>query len=212
MHVKYTNLEGKTFNDLTAIRYVRSDKGLGAVWLWKCICGNEKEYSAHNVKKGHTLSCGCRRSRDCKTIKNCKHCGNESDRFNRHGNPCTVCHACYNKQTNSFKYKNPKIWMIQTAKLRSKKQGIPFDLEEDDFEIPTHCPVFGMEMKPGVGKMSDISPSLDKIVPSVGYVKGNVAVISWKANRLKSNAAPKEIRRLADWMESQLTANIEVTA
>jgi hypothetical protein len=33
----------------------------------------------------------------------------------------------------------------------------------------------------------DNTPSLDKIIPSLGYVKGNVAVISWKANVMKSN-------------------------
>lgn len=60
-------------------------------------------------------------------------------------------------------------------------------------------------------KYRDNSPSLDKLIPDLGYVKGNVAVISWRANRFKSDGTLEEIRMIADWMESQLTAGIEGT-
>lgn len=41
------------------------------------------------------------------------------------------------------------------------------------------------------------SPSLDRLVPSIGYVRGNVAVVSWKANRAKNNLTARELRHLA---------------
>jgi hypothetical protein len=41
------------------------------------------------------------------------------------------------------------------------------------------------------------SPSLDRRVPELGYVKGNVEVISMKANAIKSYAAPEEIMLVA---------------
>ena len=41
--------------------------------------------------------------------------------------------------------------------------------------------------------MQDNSPTLDRIVPELGYVPGNVAVISWKANRLKGNNTDPEL-------------------
>lgn len=197
------DLTGQVFADLTAVRPADYIKGKGTVWVWRCVCGNEVEIAANRVKKGHDLSCGCRRSRECATIKLCRHCGKQSFRKNRHGNFASVCQECYNAQTNDFKYRNPRTWMLQTAKRRARVQGVPFDLTYEDFEIPELCPVFGTPMFPGNGKMSDNSPSLDKIIPSLGYVKGNVAVISWKANRLKSNATAVEIRKLADWMDAQ---------
>jgi hypothetical protein len=39
-------------------------------------------------------------------------------------------------------------------------------------------------------------------VPAKGYVKGNVAVISTRANRIKSNATYKEIQMVADWVKA----------
>lgn len=202
MSTSYIDITGKTFNDLTAIKYVRSDKGQGAVWIWRCICEKEVEYPVHRVKRNHTLSCGCRRSRDCNKEKKCRHCGEDRLRLNRHGNPASVCHACYNKQTNGFKYKNPKTWMVQTAKGRAKRYEIPFDLTEDDFEIPKICPIFGTKLKVGTKKFHADSPSLDRIIASKGYVRGNVAVISHRANVIKNNGTPEEHRKIAEWMDS----------
>lgn len=201
MKVNYIDLTDKTYNDLTAIRYVRSDKGQGAVWLWKCVCGKEVEWPVHRVKRGHTLSCGCRRSRDCKRVKKCRHCGEESLRLNRHGNPSSVCHVCYNKQTNAFKYRNRKTWMVQCAKLRAKRAGIPFNITEADIAIPKYCPVFGIKLELGNRKAHANSPSIDRFIPELGYVKGNITIISHRANMLKSNATAAELRAVADWLE-----------
>ena len=38
-----------------------------------------------------------------------------------------------------------------------------------------------------------MSPSVDRIDPSGGYVRGNVIWISWLANCIKSSATPKQI-------------------
>jgi hypothetical protein len=51
----------------------------------------------------------------------------------------------------------------------------------------------------GKGRPSDNSITLDKIDPKLGYAAGNVALISWRANRLKSNATPDELQQLADY-------------
>ena len=51
----------------------------------------------------------------------------------------------------------------------------------------------------------DDSPSIDKIIPEKGYVKGNVAIISQLVNRVKNNAkTPEEIRQVADWYKKEL--------
>lgn len=53
------DLTGQRFGRLTAIRPVRSEKGLGVIWLCKCDCGGEKEVPAARLTRGTTKSCGC---------------------------------------------------------------------------------------------------------------------------------------------------------
>lgn len=93
---------------------------------------------------------------------------------------------------------NPKSRMLGAAKKRAEKAEVPFDIVADDIEIPTHCPVFGFELVDGGDRNN--SPSLDRIKPELGYVKGNIQVISTRANRIKNDATPEEMRRLADFM------------
>ena len=45
------------------------------------------------------------------------------------------------------------------------------------------------------------SPSLDRIFPESGYTKGNVRVISWRANWIKNNSTIEEIEKL--YIDSQ---------
>jgi hypothetical protein len=37
----------------------------------------------------------------------------------------------------------------------------------------------------------------------LGYVKGNVQVISWRANRLKSDGLPEEWTKIAEWCQKE---------
>lgn len=87
------------------------------------------------------------------------------------------------------------------ARQRAKKQGVSFTITEDDVQFPEDmlCPVLGIPLERNVGgkAASDNSPSLDRVKPSLGYVPGNVIVISSKANRIKSNANPFELGLVA---------------
>lgn len=49
----------------------------------------------------------------------------------------------------------------------------------------------------GSGKVHEASPTIDRIDPAKGYVRGNIIVVSQKANTMKSNATIAEMRRLA---------------
>lgn len=86
--------------------------------------------------------------------------------------------------------------MLRDARRRAEREGLPFDLRREDVDIPEFCPVLGMLLVHGEGRAGDCSPSLDKIIPAKGYVRGNVRVISLRANRLKSDAAPDELAKL----------------
>lgn len=50
--------------------------------------------------------------------------------------------------------------------------------------------------------MEDGSPSLDRVDNTRGYVPGNVLVISWKANQIKSNATLAELESIVAWLRS----------
>lgn len=93
-----------------------------------------------------------------------------------------------------------KKMMLRSAKERAKAKGIPFDITIDDFSIPDKCPLLGIELKSSTGKKSSgatgNSPSLDRIRPELGYVKGNVWVISYRANMIKNNASLEELELL----------------
>lgn len=92
--------------------------------------------------------------------------------------------------------------LLSQAKGRAKDAGILFDLSPEDVEMPAVCPVLGIPLQKGDGKYCEGSPTLDRMDPSRGYVRGNVAVISFRANRLKNNGTAEEHERIAAWMRS----------
>lgn len=86
--------------------------------------------------------------------------------------------------------------MLSAARSRAKKRGVPFALTADDISIPSHCPILSAPLTQGGG---DWAPSLDRIKPELGYVPGNVIVISQRANRIKNDATPQELYALAEF-------------
>ncbi len=107
-----------------------------------------------------------------------------------------------------WKEKDPKnAWScsaVGAAKTRASAAGIKFELDKDYVNsiTPDFCPVFGTPFVfVGNRVMTPESPSLDRIVPSLGYVKGNVIVISVKANAIKSAYTAKDIQKVATWLE-----------
>jgi hypothetical protein len=98
---------------------------------------------------------------------------------------------------------NPEKQLALSAKRRAKKFKVPFTITWRDIIIPKKCPVLGITLKIGAGDLCDASPSLDRIVPHLGYVPGNIAVMSNKANSIKRNATSQEIHQVADWLKRQ---------
>lgn len=98
---------------------------------------------------------------------------------------------------------NPAKHVLRTARFRAKKLGLPFDLTPDDIHIPERCPVFGSLLQRGNNAQKNDSPSLDRIEAGKGYVKGNVEVVSWRANTLKRDASIAELEQVIAWMRRQ---------
>jgi hypothetical protein len=95
------------------------------------------------------------------------------------------------------------------AKRRAQRKSLPFDLTLDYLQAiaPDKCPIFKESLMWGINKKEDskmirpMSPSLDRVVPSKGYIRGNVAWMSVKANMIKSNANSEELYLVADWLK-----------
>ena len=92
-----------------------------------------------------------------------------------------------------------RLWLYR-LKHKSTQLGLPFNLDESDLVIPNYCPILGIELV--IGDNKDNAPSVDRMVPSKGYTKGNVFIISNRANRIKNNATVDELRLIADYMDN----------
>lgn len=64
----------------------------------------------------------------------------------------------------------------------------------------THCPLLGLELTYSKyeGSAPDNYASLDRIIPSKGYVDGNVQILSFRANTLKGHATLEEMQLLVE--------------
>jgi hypothetical protein len=83
-------------------------------------------------------------------------------------------------------------------KYECAKKKVPFDLHPTDFLPPKTCPILGINLKYPDAKCVDAAtPTLDRIDPRLGYVKGNIIIISHLANAIKSNATPEQIQKVA---------------
>ncbi len=85
------------------------------------------------------------------------------------------------------------------AYKRAEKEGLDFNIPKEWVEIPDKCPVLGIPIERGVKRFCNNSPTIDRINPSKGYVLGNVHVISYRANRIKNDATPEELMKVATY-------------
>ena len=119
-----------------------------------------------------------------------------------HGKPtkrstCHQCNAAYMRGYLDEKRKTrPAQTILERARKRAQRKGIPYPLRRQDITMPDRCPVLGLPLIVGQAR-SAASPSLDRIDPLRGYVPGNVRIISDYANKLKGNRRLEDIRSLS---------------
>jgi len=170
-------LVGKTFGRLTVEKEYSNKKYI----LCECSCscgGKTTSTRREGLLSGRTQSCGCiRKERSVEFNKS---------RFDP------------NAISKSVEYR-----ILTRAKSRAKQKNIPFNLTLEDIEVPETCPLLGIpiEIQPKKGYHPN-SPSLDKIIPEKGYIKGNVWVISNRANTLKNDATLQELKTLVENLEA----------
>ena len=90
-------------------------------------------------------------------------------------------------------------------KHRSKKKGIPFDMTKQNLidmqnESDT-CPCcyepFDFNF---TGPHDPHSPSVDRLIPELGYVPGNIKMICYACNRRKNTSSIKQLEQIIRYM------------
>lgn len=136
--------------------------------------------------------------------------------FKKHGvDPATIGVPLRSKRTREEKaatyFKkwgdvDQDLYDEKRIKYRAKKAnaeriGIEFTIPFSEIEFPTHCPVLGMELDYFAEGVQENSVSFERLNHAVGYVVGNVKIVSWRANRIKNNGTAAEHRLIADYID-----------
>jgi hypothetical protein len=90
--------------------------------------------------------------------------------------------------------------MFCDARERARAKGLPFTIKRADIVVPVTCPYLGITLQRGTFGGHKASPSLDRIRPHLGYVPGNVEVISKLANWIKNCGTAEEILKVGERM------------
>lgn len=90
----------------------------------------------------------------------------------------------------------PKQYVLKKAKARAKRKGIEFSLTEADIVFPKRCPIMGVPFNysPQTEKEVYYGPSIDRIDNALGYIPGNIRIISYLANVCRWQCDETEIR------------------
>ena len=111
-----------------------------------------------------------------------------------------VRYATY-QNNKKYKQNNWSKILIQAIQFKSKKLNIPFDITENDILnlLTDICPICGIIYEKKVGKNRERRPSIDRIIPSKGYVKDNIKIICSRCNRIKSDATADELIKIGSF-------------
>ncbi len=106
---------------------------------------------------------------------------------------------------------NTLYTQFKTRRQAALREGIPFTIEFDDLELPEFCPVFGVKLEYSGSKQENgkqtrnpNKASIDKLIPELGYIPGNVFVVSWRANNLKSNMSIDQLEMILKYMKDNI--------
>lgn len=168
----------------------------------------------HNKTKQTCKECKGAGICDCGKIKYyCRKCKGGGfcihDKQKRCCRECVGTYICehnrrkpYCKQCGGLPVAVKEIYW--SAKRRSREENVPFNITKEyvlKLVGDGVCPVLGIKYDLTSSKPVNASMTLDKIIPSLGYIIGNCAIISRLANTIKSNATSEQVQRVADWMK-----------
>jgi ribosomal protein L37AE/L43A len=129
----------------------------------------------------------------------------------RRANPIGKTQSEYDKKYRKNKLEaNPFLYRLTrtlySCKNRAKKSNVPFDITVQDlidiFPKNNLCPVLKVPFVWGTKNNKELSPSVDRMIPELGYVKSNIKFISYKANRIKNDATMEILLNLITYMKT----------
>lgn len=94
-------------------------------------------------------------------------------------------------------------YLARNSRKRAKQLKIEHTVSWKDIPIPDVCPITLRPMQRELGQAGPNSYSLDRIDPDKGYVKGNVLVMSWQANRAKCELTLPMLERLVEYLKQR---------
>ena len=157
---------------------------------------NEQRTKGRINRRKHldNLPEGFRNCTTCSTLK-------PLEAFHKHskcrGGYNSVCKECKKSITkNQWKNYSLEYKIFNRTRSRATAKNINFNLELSDIIIPKECPVFKV---PFIYNDKDWSASIDRINPNLGYIKGNIMIISNKANRIKNDASLKDLQQVVSF-------------
>jgi hypothetical protein len=107
------------------------------------------------------------------------------------------------KQRQRAKYSDERR-LLRSCQKRAKEKGLLFSLRLTDIIIPETCPVLGVPLcSHSIGGSGPYMPSLDRRDPKLGYVPGNIQVMSHRANQLKSDGSIEELEAVLRFLQKK---------
>jgi hypothetical protein len=131
------------------------------------------------------------------------------DKFNKLSTRKDICKSCSRAKESreirerTWEFDSKKI-MLNNSKSRAKRSNMEFDIDVNDINIPNVCPVLGIPLYRCKKENWNNSPSIDRIDNTKGYIKGNVIVVSRRANVLKKDATIDELQKIASFYKDFL--------
>lgn len=106
--------------------------------------------------------------------------------------------------TSPKAFQRNKINMVLVnIRKRCKQSNLPFDIDQEYllsiFPKDFLCPVTGILMQWGYENGRDSSPSIDRIIPELGYVRNNLVWVCCKVNRIKSDSSIEFLNTLVNF-------------
>lgn len=112
------------------------------------------------------------------------------------------CNKCYTITGMILDMNKRKKVLIDKIKAQAKYKGVKFDLSVDDIEWVKECPILKINLDYFSSGRNNNTVSFDRKDSSIGYVKGNVYVISNKANSCKSDLTVTQIERMLEYVKN----------
>ena len=117
----------------------------------------------------------------------------------------------FSAKAKEYNSARPFHYAFRRLKLRAKQNDIHFDLDEEYLiSIWTgRCAIMGSELcAPYSTKHQDPNKAtVDRIIPSLGYIRGNVQWVSNRANIIKSFGTLEEHIAVVDYIKKHTLPN-----